>query len=559
MGEKKKEEVVTEEKKEEITFENKGDKKSKKTLVIGLIVTLLLIGGAIGAYFAFFNGNGNKNSDPKKETKKEDKKKSAYYITDNSIQDFDLHFLQLESGEKNKIYSPLSIKYALQMLKEGADGETKTQIENIIGDYKGKKYTNSSNLSLANAFFVKDTYKDSIKESYINTLTEKYNAEVLYDNFATPNVINNWVSEKTFDLVKNLVSDASSLDYVLVNALAIDMEWVNQIRNDKEYYDVRFENITYTGIGLWPYAESKRKLSFNNSKDVESAEIAAVSNRYDIVNTLGKDKIAETLKNEYQKWLDEGAKSACPKQGSGYGAGGEAIEKDIEESGQAWVDKNLDQYIEKLNKNYNHNSSSTDFYWYTDDNVKVFAKDLKEYDGTTLEYVGIMPTSVSLEEYVKNIKAEDVTKIVNNLKDTSLNSFKDGVITELYGKIPMFNFDYELNLKEDLNKMGIKDVFDAGKSDLSKMATNNAFVSDAAHKANIEFSNDGIKASAATAVGGRGGGDCGFYYAFDVPVEKIDLTFDKPYLFLIIDKSTKEVWFTGSVYEPLEYNEARFR
>ena len=391
----------------------------------------------------------------------------------------------------------------------------------------------------------------NILESYKNTLTDKYNADVVFDNFTTPDTLNNWVSDKTLGLIKNMFGDeVSSLDYVLVNALGIDMEWVNQIRSDRKYYDVRFKRENYN-ISLQPYSEYDNS-KFNGSKDVKSAKIAAIANRYDIVNELGKDKIAETLKNEYQKWLDEGAQSACENFGMTGGSGSFGAEK--LESGQAFIDKYLDTYINELNENYKHNSSSTDFYWYTDDNVKVFAKDLKEYNGTTLEYVGIMPKTESLSSYVNNLKASDVTKIINSLKDTSIDTFKDGVVTELTGNIPMFHFDYELHLKDDLQKLGIKDVFEESKAELSNLTTDkSSYISYASHKANIEFSNDGIKAAAVTGVGGRGGGDCGFYYFFDVPVEKIDLSFDKPYLFLIIDKSTNEVWFTGTVYEPTEY------
>ena len=49
-------------------------------------------------------------------------------------------------------------------------------------------------------------------------------------------------------------------------------------------------------------------------------------------------------------------------------------------------------------------------------------------------------------------------------------------------------------------------------------------------------------------------GGCGYDYQFKVPVENIDLTFDKPYMFIIRDKDTNEVWFAGTVYEPTEYN-----
>ena len=59
-------------------------------------------------------------------------------------------------------------------------------------------------------------------------------------------------------------------------------------------------------------------------------------------------------------------------------------------------------------------------------------------------------------------------------------------------------------------------------------------------------------------MGGLGDAFCGFDYKYEVPVEVIDLTFDKPYIFLIRDKKTGEIWFSGSVYEPTEYQEPTY-
>ena len=64
------------------------------------------------------------------------------------------------------------------------------------------------------------------------------------------------------------------------------------------------------------------------------------------------------------------------------------------------------KYIAELKDNYEHISSSTDFEFYTDDDAKVFAKDLKTYNGTTLQYIGIMPTTKTLSYYIKNTNAE---------------------------------------------------------------------------------------------------------------------------------------------------------
>ena len=121
----------------------------------------------------------------------------------------------------------------------------------------------------------------------------------------------------------------------------------------------------------------------------------------------------------------------------------------------------------------------------------------------------------------------------------------------------MFKFDYDLNLINDLKTLGITNIFDSKKADLSNLTTDKAVITEALHKSTIEFSNSGIKAAAVSVMGGAGGGDCGFDYIFEIPknrILKIDLTFNKPFMFLIVDKKTKEVWFTGSVYEPAEHS-----
>ena len=102
---------------------------------------------------------------PEKIIKIDDKDmKSEYRMSGNSLEDFDLYFLKLENEEENKVYSPLSIKYALAMLSEGAGGNTKAQIDAVIGDYISKKYSNNKHMSFANAMFIRNSFKKNIKK-----------------------------------------------------------------------------------------------------------------------------------------------------------------------------------------------------------------------------------------------------------------------------------------------------------------------------------------------------------------------------------------------------------
>ena len=168
-----------------------------------------------------------------------------------------------------------------------------------------------------------------------------------------------------------------------------------------------------------------------------------------------------------------------------------------------------------------------------------------------------MPKSTDLKTYTSSLTAEKASNIINGLKDIKSEEFKQGVVTKITGRIPLFDFSYDLKLKDDLLALGVKKAFDGNGGELSGITTReDAFIQNAIHKANIEFSNEGIKAAAVTVlIGGLGAtGGPSFEYDWEVPVEEIDLTFDKPFIFLIRDKATGEVWFTGAVYEPLLNN-----
>lgn len=521
-------------------------KKEKKQLKISLgtaillFIIILLIVAMVVVVVYFKNEKPNAVESKVGDTEVTDTKKAfKYALKSNSLEDFDLRFLQLENERKNKIYSPLSIKYALAMLNEGTEGESKEQISNLIGNYKPNKYVNSANMSLANALFIRDTYKNSVKENFVNNLKTKYNADVEYDSFTSAKKMNSWISDKTLKLIDNMIDDSSlnEMDFALINALAIDMDWEDKFLDNT--HEVKYAHENYG----W---ESPTVLLWNNFKDVEEEisgmGIIASVNNYDIVNTLGEDNIRKTVGDAFRKYLSED-----PYGDASYYLEGKDVETAVEEY--------LDKYIKEIKENYKKVDKNTDFYVYQDEKVKSFAKDLKEYNGTTLQYVAIMPEE-DLDKYINNVTAEDVNKIISSLKDVKRENFKEGVVTQIVGYIPKFKFDYDLNLIKDLNDMGVKDVFDEEKANLNGITDEKAYISQAKHKANIEFTQDGIKASAATLAYGSGGGES-FDYLYDIPVEKIDLTFDKPYMFIIRNKETGEVWFVGTVYKPLSAKEEK--
>jgi len=368
---------------------------------------------------------------------------------DISNSEFDFSFLKMENNKKNMLYSPLSIEYALKMLQEGAAENTFTEIDKVIGNKELTKYTSiDNNLSLANGLFIRDTYYEHVKTLYISTLKEKYNAEIVKDEFKNAQNANQWIEDKTLGIIKNMLTDDIVQDktnvMLLINALAIDMEWIVQFSFDKTHGEAFYKN--------------------------GGQEMTATM---------------MSLKETYSKSVA----------------------------------------------------------YYLDNNITVLTMDLKEYDGIQFEFMAIMPKE-NLSSYVESVSKEQIEQIDKNLKLAS--DTQDGVNV----RIPKFKFSYDLKLKDDLINLGIKDAFNKDKADFSKMADakeldQKLYVSDALHKADIEFTEKGVKAAAVTVFVMRALGAA-------MPRESypVNIIINKPFMFVIRDKNTKDIWFTGTVYEP---------
>lgn len=453
-------------------------------------------------------------------------------VVDNKVKDFDLAFLKLENKETNLIYSPLSIKYCLAILSEGANGDTKTQIDNVLDGYVPKTYTNSKHLSLANLVAIKDDIE--VNPEFEEVLGDKYRIGVTKESFSDPTNINNWIDKKTFGMIDNYIdSFDSNLKFLILNALAIDMDWVNKIQNGygyTPYHEAYSANVMEYSIDLCPIFE------FNGS-EVKGTEFVVTANKYDIIKELGEDNIRQIVSNDLRKHMDE------------YSYTYESLSS-IYETGnkETIISLFLDDYINEISKNYGDYGESTDFYYYIDDSVEVFGKNLKEYDGTQFQFVAIMPKNEELTSYIDKLNVKDIDTIINNLKKPSYDDFEEGYITEIKGLFPTFSFDYDLNLNDDLAKLGITDIFDPNKADFNKMVGEESIVVDTKHKSTIELSNEGIKASAVTLSGGAGAAGA-YDYLFEVPVKTIEFNFNKPFLFLIRNKDTNEIWFIGTLYD----------
>ncbi|KAK6308801.1 hypothetical protein J4Q44_G00202640 [Coregonus suidteri] len=112
--------------------------------------------------------------------------------------------------------------------------------------------------------------------------------------------------------------------------------------------------------------------------------------------------------------------------------------------------------------------------------------------------------------------------------------------TEVIVHLPKFKLEENYELNEALIQLGMKDVFEGGRADLSGMnGEGGLFLSTVAHKAFVEVNEEGTEAAAATAG----------LIAFCM-IREEHFTADHPFLFFIRHNKTKSILFLGRFSSP---------
>jgi len=152
------------------------------------------------------------------------------------------------------------------------------------------------------------------------------------------------------------------------------------------------------------------------------------------------------------------------------------------------------------------------------------------YDGGELSMVILLPEAGNFEAFEAGLQAQQVSDIISGLQPT-----------EVALTMPRFEFDSEFSLKDTLADMGMPIAFSSG-ADFSGMTGNpELFISDVVHKAFVAVDEDGTEAAAATAV---------IMPTSAAPEPAVEVTIDRPFVFLIRDIETGAILFVGRVLNP---------
>jgi serpin B len=152
------------------------------------------------------------------------------------------------------------------------------------------------------------------------------------------------------------------------------------------------------------------------------------------------------------------------------------------------------------------------------------------YIGNQVSMLVVVPDQGRFEEFEDQFSIEELNHIVDSLNYSPL---------EL--TFPKFEFETEISLASTLETMGMPTAF-SDAADFSGMTgARDLFISDVFHKAFVSVDEEGTEAAAATAV---------VMTLTSMPESPIELTVDRPFLFLIQEHETGTVLFMGRVVNP---------
>ena len=265
------------------------------------------------------------NGEPK--TINLDEKSALLIEADNA---FGLEIFQKireNSAEENIMISPLSISVALAMAYNGADGDTKTEMEKTLklygltpaeinASYKQliaalQSVDEKVVFELANAIFNKNGF--AVKPDFLEINKNNYDAEVSSLDFDSPlavETINNWVATKTHDKILSIIDRLNPEDrMVLLNAVYFNGIWKTEF--EKEGTKLRYFTMKNGNSVEVPMMNKEDKLEYTSNSLFEAVKLPYGKGQYNMIvmlpsiNKNSQNIINELSAENLKKWATE--------------------------------------------------------------------------------------------------------------------------------------------------------------------------------------------------------------------------------------------------------------
>jgi serpin B len=153
------------------------------------------------------------------------------------------------------------------------------------------------------------------------------------------------------------------------------------------------------------------------------------------------------------------------------------------------------------------------------------------YDGGELSMVILLPEADRFEDFEEALEAQQIDDIISGMQNTQVTL-----------TMPQFEFESDFSLKDTLTGMGMPVAF-SGAADFSGMTgAPDLFIDEVLHKAFVSVDEAGTEAAAATAV---------IMKETAMPGQPVEVTIDRPFIFLIRDIETGAILFVGRILNPV--------
>jgi len=348
------------------------------------------------------------------------------------------------SIEPNTFFSPLSLNMALGMLYNGASGETRTEMAEVLGmaDFSeteiNEYYQKMSqalldidpltDISIANSIWYRDGFP--VKQPFISVNQNYFDAVVRALDFNRPDaadIINKWCADKTKDRIKEIIESPINNDIMmyLINALYFKSKW--QFEFDKKH--TKLDDFTKS---------DNKKITVNMMEQT----------------------------------------TALPYY--------------------------IDQYLQCVEMPYGNQAFSM---------------------------AVILPANeMNIDQLIEHLDNTTWENVVNNLQEQNV-----------WLKFPRFKIECDIPLNEPVKNVGIKQIFGGG---LANIADGPLAVSNIKQKTFVEVNEEGTEAAAVTVIE--------VYTTGTEGSQQVPFFANRPFLYLIKEKSTGVILFIGRMDEPKE-------
>jgi serpin B len=210
--------------------------------------------------------------------------------------------IRIESDEDNIMISPLSISLALAMVYNGANSNTKVQMEEALrlagltpeeinASYKmliGALQSLDEDVvfDIANAIYYADFFQ--VKNDFLQINESNYKAEVAGLDFGSPSAvetINAWVAEKTHEKILKIIESLSDdARMVLLNAIYFNGIWSKKFDEDGTK-ERNFTKANGTNIEI-PMMSKEDSLDYTSNDLFEAVRLPYGKGQYNMVVML---------------------------------------------------------------------------------------------------------------------------------------------------------------------------------------------------------------------------------------------------------------------------------